>query len=134
MRYAGIKVRDLERHVLEHEWKEKHDVIYYGYSIGLYVIIGLLCFYIVFRLIGCMGSTGNCQRVAGALKRTSQVEANPQSAGSGNVININIKTSDGSLANNPENITMRVLKPSDRKTGETETRPTHRLCASRSYF
>ena len=25
--YAGIKVRDLEKHVLEHEWREKHSNI-----------------------------------------------------------------------------------------------------------
>jgi len=127
--YAGIKVIDLQRHVLEHEWKEKHSTIHYGYSIGLYVIIGLLCFYIVFRLIHCMNSRGTCQRVAGVLKLTSRVEANP-----GNVININIKTSNESLASNPENIPLRALKPSDSKTGETETRPTHRLRPSCSYF
>jgi hypothetical protein len=39
LRYAGIKDRDLERHVLEHEWKEKHSIIQHGYSIVLYVII-----------------------------------------------------------------------------------------------
>ena len=41
-----------------------------------------------------MKSRGTCQRVAGALKLTSRVEANPESAGSGYVININIKTSN----------------------------------------
>jgi len=35
LRYAGIKVKDLERHVLEHEWRKKHATIHYGYSIGL---------------------------------------------------------------------------------------------------
>ena len=44
--YAGIKVKDLETHVLEHEWKEKHSNAHYGYSIGLYVILGLLCSYV----------------------------------------------------------------------------------------
>ena len=48
LRYAGIKVKDLERHVLEHEWREKHSKINHGYSIGLYVIIGLLCFILFF--------------------------------------------------------------------------------------
>jgi hypothetical protein len=32
LRYAGIKVRDLERHVLGHEWREKHSVIHHGYA------------------------------------------------------------------------------------------------------
>lgn len=39
MRYAGV--RDLEGHVLEHEWKEKHTIIHYGYSIVLCIITGL---------------------------------------------------------------------------------------------
>jgi hypothetical protein len=81
-----------------------------------------------------MRSRGTCQRVAGALKRITQVEANPESVGSGNVININIKTSNESLASSPENIPLRALKPTDSKTGEPETRPTHRLRSSRSYF
>jgi hypothetical protein len=32
LRYAGIKVRDLERQVLEHEWREKQSVNHHGYS------------------------------------------------------------------------------------------------------
>ena len=134
LRYAGIKVKDLERHVLEHEWREKHATIHYGYSIGLYVIIGLLSFYIVFHLIRCMRSRGTCQIVVGALKRISPIEANPESVGSGNVININIKTSNESLANSSENIPLRALKPSDSRTGESETRPTHRCHPSRWFL
>jgi len=50
------------------------------------------------------------------------------------VININIKTSNKILANIPENIPLRALKPSDSKTGEWETRSTHCLHPSRSSF
>jgi len=67
-----------------------------------------------------------CQRVASALKITSRVAANAESVGSGNV-NINIKTSKGSLAITPEDIILRVQKPSDRKTGLPETLSTGRL-------
>ena len=55
LRYAGIKVDDLERHVLEHEWKVKHSIIHHGYSVVLYVIIGLLC-YIPFNTYVNQGS------------------------------------------------------------------------------
>ena len=134
LRYAGIKVKDLERHVLEHEWREKHSIINHGYSIGLYVIIGLVCFYIAFRLIRCMRSGGTCQKVAGALKLTFRVTANPESAGSGNVMNINIKTSNESLVNDSESVPLRALQPSASKTGEAETCPTRRLHSSRSHF
>jgi len=36
LRYAGINVRDLEKHILEPEWREKHSVMHHGYSI-LYI-------------------------------------------------------------------------------------------------
>jgi hypothetical protein len=28
--YAGFKVSDLEKHALEHEWREKHSVVHHG--------------------------------------------------------------------------------------------------------
>ena len=134
LRYTGVKVRDLERHGLEHKWKEKHSIIRHGYSIVLYKIIGLLCFYVAFLLVRCMMSNGTCQRVVGALKITPRLTANPESAGWGNVVSMNIETSSESLTNTPENITLRALKPSDSKTGGSETRPTHCLRPSRTYF
>jgi hypothetical protein len=33
--YEGIKIRDLEKHILEHGWKEKRSVLHYGYFIVL---------------------------------------------------------------------------------------------------
>jgi len=81
-----------------------------------------------------MRSRGTCQKVAGALQLTSRVDAKPESAGSVNVININIKISNETLTSNPENILLRALKLSDSKAGEPETRPTHRLRSSRFYF
>ena len=104
LRYAGIKVRDLEKHVIEHEWREKHSVVHHGYSIILYILIVLVCLYIVVRVILCLRAKGTCQRVAGALKFHSAPEAP-----SGNVVNINIKTSNESLALPLENTPLRDL-------------------------
>ena len=87
LRYAGIKVRELQKHVLEHEWREKHSVIHHVYSIFLYILIVPVCLYIVVRLMLCLRAWGTCRRVAGALKFHSTPEA-----ASGNVVNINIKT------------------------------------------
>jgi hypothetical protein len=64
LKYAGIKVRDLEKHILEHEWKEKHSVLYHGYSTIVYIIVVLVCIYIVVRLIMCMKSKRFCRRWA----------------------------------------------------------------------
>jgi hypothetical protein len=88
LRYAGIKVRDLEKHKLEHELREKHSVLHHGYSTVLYILIVLVYLYIAIRLILCLKFKGTCRRLAGALKFHSVPDAS-----SGN-ININVKTSN----------------------------------------
>jgi hypothetical protein len=69
-----------------------------------------------------MLTRGACQKVEAAFNITSRVTANKESAGSGNVVNINIKTSNEWLAIFPEEITPRALKPSERKMGQLEAR------------
>jgi len=58
--YAWIKVKELERHILEHEWKEKHSVLHHGYSTVLYIFVILVCLYIVVCLILCLKAKGTC--------------------------------------------------------------------------
>jgi hypothetical protein len=103
LRYAGIKVRDFEKHILQHEWREKHSVLHHGYSIALYIFNVYVCLYVVVRLILCLKSKGTCQRVAGTLTFHSTTDANPGAVGLGNV-NINIKIGNESLALTPEDI------------------------------
>jgi hypothetical protein len=74
------------------------------------------------------------QRVASTLKITSRVAVNPESASSGNIATINIKTRNESQSITPEDILLRALKLSDSKTGEQETRSTRLLRPSRTYF
>ena len=68
-----------------------------------------------------MRSGGTCQKVAGALTLTSRVTANPESSGSGKVININIKTSNENQVNDTESVHLRALQRSASNTGEAET-------------
>jgi len=129
IRYAGIKVRDLEKHVLEHEWKEKHLALNHGYSTVFYILLALVVLYIVIRLILCLKSKGTCRKVAGVFK--FHPAPDPPS---GNVINTNIKTSNESLAFAPENVPLRELPPSGNKNSESETRTARRLRSTHSYF
>ena len=129
LRYAGIKVRELEKHVLEHEWKEKHSALHHGYSTVFYILLVLVVLYIVIRLILCLRSKGTCRRMAGALKFHSAPDAS-----SGNVVNINIKTSNESLALAPESVPLRDLPASGSKSAESETQPARRLRSTRSCF
>jgi len=129
LRYAGVKVRELERHTLEHEWQEKHSVLHQGYSIVLYIFVVLVCLYIAIRLILCLKTKGTCRRVAGALKLHSTSNANPGSEGSGNVVNINIKTSNESIALASEAMPLCTLPPSGTKDAESGTSTSRRPCA-----
>jgi hypothetical protein len=77
MKYAGVKIRDLEKQVLDHEWQERQAAVHYGHSIVVYIVVGLFSLYIVIRLVLCMKARGVCQRVAGVLGANSRVAAAP---------------------------------------------------------
>lgn len=134
LRYAGIKVKDLERHVLEHEWKEKHSVLHHGYSIVFFIIVSLVLLYIVVRLVLCMKAKGFCRRMAGALKIHPGEEASPGVSGSGNVVNINIKTSNESLALASEDVPLRHLPSTETQSVDGDARASRRPRSSRSHF
>ena len=97
LKYVGVKVKDLEKHIQEQEWRSRHFTIHHGYSIVLYVIVGLFCLYIVYRVIRCTVTKGLCRGITGALRLTHQTQADPEFKGSENIVNINIKTSNVSL-------------------------------------
>jgi len=134
LRYAGVKVGELEKRVLEHEWREKHSVLHHGYSIALYVFVTLICLYIAIRIILCCKAKGACRRVAGALRPLCSADSNLDSGGSGNVVNINIKTSNESIAHTSESMPLRTLPPSGDKDVESEARASRRPRSNRSLF
>jgi len=134
LRYAGVKVGELEKRVLEHEWREKHSVLHHGYSIALYVFVTLICLYIAIRIILCCKARGACRIVAGALRPLCSSDSNPDSGGLGNVVNINIKTSNESIAHTTENMPLRTLPPSGDKDVESETRASRLPRSNRSLF
>jgi hypothetical protein len=117
LKHTGIEITDLEKHVFEHEWREKHPVLHHGYSTVLYILVVTVGLYIAVHLMLCLKSKGTCWRVAGALKFHSTTDANL-----GNVVNINIKTSNESLALAPEDTPLRTLPPSGNKDAESVTR------------
>ena len=81
-----------------------------------------------------MKSKGLCQKIAGALGKNSPGTATPALGGSGNIVNINIKTSNESLAGGSEGIPLHALKPTYSKEAEREERTTRRLRSARSCF
>ena len=39
LKYGGIKIKELEKHISEQEWREKYSILYHGLSILLYIFI-----------------------------------------------------------------------------------------------
>lgn len=124
----------MEKHILEHKWREKHSVLHHGYSIVLYIFTVLVCLYIVVRLILCWKSKGTSWKVVSMLKFLSTTNVNPRSAGLGNVVNINIKPSNESLALAPEDVPLCNLPPSGNRDTDLETQTSQHPQSSHSYF
>jgi hypothetical protein len=81
-----------------------------------------------------MKSKGLCWRIAGALKIHPVTEANPGVSGSGNVVNINIKTSNERIALASEDMLLCYLPPTDTKSVDSDARASRHLRSSRSNF
>jgi hypothetical protein len=43
LKHVEVKVKDLEKNSQENAWRNKHSIIYHGYSVALYVIVSLFC-------------------------------------------------------------------------------------------
>lgn len=112
----------------------KNTATYHSYSVVLYIVVCLICLYIVVKLVLCMKTKGLCQKIAGALGKNSPGTATPALGDSGNIVNINIKTSNESLAEGSEAIPLHALKPTYSKEAEREERTTRRLRSARSCF
>ena len=134
LRYAGVKITELEKHILEHEWQEKHTAIHHGYSVVFYIVVCLISLYIVVKVVLCMKGKGLCQWIAGVLGKNPDRAMTPALTGSGNIVNINIKTSNESLAAGPEDTPLRALKPTYSKEAEREERTTRRSRSAKSCF
>ena len=68
LKYVGIKIKDLEKHIQEHEWRNKHSVTQHGYSVAVYVIVSLFCLYIMYRVLRCMINRGGLSRHGGCTR------------------------------------------------------------------
>ena len=134
LKYVRVKVKGLEKHIQEHEWRSRHFTIHHGYSVVLYVTVCLFCLYIAYRVIRCMVTKGLCREITGALRYIHQTRADPEFTGSGNIVNINIKISNESLTGAQDVIPLRTQSSPNCVTGESEAQSTQRLRQSRTHF
>jgi hypothetical protein len=134
LKYVGVKIKDLEKHIQEHDWRSKHSVTHHGYSILLYVVGSLFCLYAAYRVVRCMVVKGLCRGAAGLLRLTYPDQPNPGFTGSGNVVNINIKSSNESLTSSQEAIPLRAPAAASSSAGEPEVRTSRRLRQPRTRY
>jgi hypothetical protein len=136
LKYASYIISELERLAQEHEWKNKHVQYHTTYSVLMYIVITVMGIYGLYRLTKFLIYRWyKCRKLRAITAATEQVLNLPAGAsGTANVVNINIKTSNESLAVNPEAIPLKDFDESSEKDYTTELRRSRRVRAGKSHF
>jgi hypothetical protein len=119
LKIASYRISDVENMIKEQEWKRLHTFSHNTYSALVYICLIAIGLYVLYKLYNCLKNKVNC------------VKAITDTAGSGNVVNIKIHTSNESLAMAQEDIPLRdVSSP----TSEPKPRRSSRLRSSKTCF
>jgi hypothetical protein len=119
LKVESHKVSEIEHLIKEQEWKRLHTISHNTYSILVYVCLIAVGLYIVFKLYTCVKSKAKCFKDF------------TDTAGSGNVVNIKIHTSNESLAIAPEEVPLNEMHS---PPPEVKPRRSSRVKASRTCF
>lgn len=119
LKVASHKVSEIEHSIREQEWKRWHTVSHNTYSVLVYVCLIAIGLYIMFKLYTCVKNKTKC------------IKGFTEAAGSGNVVNIKIHTSNESLAVTQEEIPLNDFDPPPQ--GSTPRR-SRRVKTSKSCF
>jgi hypothetical protein len=133
LRHASYKISELEKDIREQEWKNHQTSKHTAYSAMVYILfsVGIMCtLYEMYRYL-----RSRFTRARGIMAVTTplgEVQASTRTNGSGNTVNINIKTSNESLSIDPGEIPLHNLQ----HLIEEDTRPcrTLRPRSAKSYF
>jgi hypothetical protein len=136
LKLASFKISELERLARDHEWKRKYAGYHTTHSVLAYVSCSIVITYGLYKLLRYLYSycKRNTTLKAIATSTTEHLGLNTEANGRGNIVNINIKTSNESIASLPEEI---PLQTSDQVTslGDTrEVRRSRRIKTPKSYF
>jgi hypothetical protein len=136
LKYACYKISELEKLAEELEWKRKHFEYHNTYSILMYVAITIIILYGLYRFIKWLiAKWRNGKLLRGVTASTEQRLSLPMGAsGLGNVVNIKIKTSNESLAMNPEAIPLQNMDGGSGKSSPQELRRSARTGTRKTYF
>ena len=109
----------------EQEWKRLHTSNHTTYSAFVYVCLILIVLYVLYKLYNCFKLYNCCETKLPCVKALA--DAN----GSGNVVNIKIRTSNESLTVGQEEVRLRDLSS---HSPEATPRKSRRLRPSKSCF
>jgi hypothetical protein len=105
LKYASSKISVLEKLSKEQEWKWKHNQYDKTYSALMYISINLIILYGLYRLAKFLVTRWRrCKTPRVTAATTDHLSLPAEACGTGNVVNISIKTSNESLTMNFEAI------------------------------
>ena len=119
LKIASHKVSEVESMIREQEWKRLHTSAHNTYSVLVYVCLIAIGLYVVYKLYNCFKG------------RVNFVKVITDTAGSGNIVNIKIHTSNECLAMAQEDVPLQDLK---QPTDEAKPRRSNRLRNAKSCF
>jgi hypothetical protein len=136
LKFASFKISELEKLAREHEWKSKYAGYHTTYSVFAYIFSSIAIIYGLYKLVRCVFPycKTNTALKATAASTTEHLGLTTESSGRGNVVNINIKTSNESIASHPEEIPLRTFEQATNLRETGEVRRSRRLKPSKSHF
>lgn len=133
LKQASYKIADLEEEIKEQEWKDKQTSKHAAYSAIVYILLSIMSIYIVYRVYRYVRSRFTRSPLVRAITAPlKEVQASATTDGRGNIVNINIKTSNESLSIGQEGSPLHNSQQSVEE--EPRSRRSLRPRMSKSYF
>jgi hypothetical protein len=134
LKYASYRISELEKLATEQEWKRKHFQYHNTYSVLMYITVTIIVLYGLYRLVKWVITRWkNCRMLKQINTSSEQKLSLPMgTSGTGNVINIKIKTSNESLAMNPEAIPLQEIGGGSGNSSPRQPRRSSRI--RKTYF
>jgi hypothetical protein len=135
LKYASYRISELEKLAVEQGWKRKHFQYHNTYSILMYVRITAIILYGLYQLTKWLITQTKCKILNEITASSEQRLSFPMDvSGTRNVLNITIKTSNESLAINPEAIPLQNIDGGSSKSSPQKLQRSTRIRTWKSYF
>jgi hypothetical protein len=135
LKFASYKISELENLSREKEWKWKHLQYHKTYSVLIYIAITIIILYGLYQLTKFLVTRcRNCKALRAITAKAECLSLPAEASGIGNVININIKTSNEILSRSSEAIPLRDIEDGSRRDSTPDLRRSKRGKTNKSYF